>query len=360
MNTTLAYVGSRTTVERNARGAGLSVFRLDDATGGLELLQVCGDLVNPSYLTLHPRGHRLYTVHGDRREISTLAVDPRSGRLTRLHTRTFEGRNPVHLALSPDARHVVVSSHLTGEVLVLPIDAAADDTVGEVVQRVALPGTPGPHRVEQPFSKPHFNPFSPDGRHLFVPDKGLDRIFTFRWQDDRLVPAEVPHVEAREGAGPRGVVCASGTDGQTQLYAANELDSTVTAYRCGPGGQLTPFQCLSSLPDHFTGNSRAAGIALHPSGRVLYVSNRGCDGVTVFDLDQASGRLTFLGAVPVQGRTPRFFTLTPDARFLQVLNEDSDSIVTFAVEADGRRLVPTGAVTPCGSPVCMVFGRTQG
>jgi 6-phosphogluconolactonase (cycloisomerase 2 family) len=42
-----------------------------------------------------------------------------------------------------------------------------------------------------------------------------------------------------------------------------------------------------------------------------------------------------------------------------MLNEDSDSIVTFAVEADGRRLVPTGAVTPCGSPVCMVFGQTH-
>ena len=43
-----------------------------------------------------------------------------------------------------------------------------------------LEGEPGPHRVEQPFAKPHQVEFDPSGRFIVVPDKGVDRIFTCR------------------------------------------------------------------------------------------------------------------------------------------------------------------------------------
>src|SRR3546814_14290243 len=47
-------------------------------------------------------------------------------------------------------------------------------------------------------------------------------------------------------------------------------------------GALQPFQVLPTLPDTYTGNSRAAGIALDTHGRHLYVSNRGDDSIAVF------------------------------------------------------------------------------
>ncbi len=78
--------------------------------------------------------------------------------------------------------------------------------------------------------------------------------------------------------------------------------------------------------------------------------------MVVFDIDPASGRLTFAQAVKTSGRTPRFFTLSPDGRWLYALNEDSDTIVRFAVGAQGR-LMPAGEPMACGSPVCMVFSR---
>ena len=69
---------------------------------------------------------------------------------------------------------------IPGELVVVAVEPHG--TLGRVVQRVELPGEPGPHRVEQPFSKPHFNLFDPSGRFVVVPDKGLDRIFTFRFE----------------------------------------------------------------------------------------------------------------------------------------------------------------------------------
>jgi 6-phosphogluconolactonase (cycloisomerase 2 family) len=346
-----AYVGSRTTRERNARGEGISVFKLDPATRQMTLVQVLGDLVNPSFLALNRKGDALYAVHGDQQEVSAFRVNPDDGQLHFLNRQHCEGKNPVHLALDPTERFLVVSNHLSGSLAVLPVQA--NGSLSPVSQLVMLEGTPGPHKVEQPFSKPHFNPFDPAGRFVVVPDKGLDRIFCFRFEDGRLQPADTASVATRETAGPRHLAFHPQAP---FAYVVNELDSTVTAYRfSAETGRLEPLQVISALPDWFTGNSRASGIVIDRAGRTLYASNRGYDSIAVFRIEAASGRLVFLGAEPSEGRTPRFFSLSPDGRTLFALNEDSDKIVLFAVHETTGRLSPTGLSVGCGSPVCMVF-----
>lgn len=346
-----AYVGSRTTRERNARGEGISVFRVDPESGALERVQVVGGLVNPSYLTLGRDGERLYTVHGDQSDVSAFAVDRKSGRLELLNRQSTEGRNPVHLAVDPSGRHLVVTNHIGASLAVLPL--APDGALLPVRQVLTLSGPIGPHRIEQQQAKPHANPFDPSGRNVLVPDKGLDRVFSFRFEEGALVPAERPFVAAREGAGPRQLVFHPNG---AFAYVVNELDSTVTTYRfSAETAALEPLQILSALPATFTGNSRAAGIAIDAAGRCLYTSNRGHDSIALFHIDAATGMLRFVGAESTLGRTPRFFTLSPDARLLFALNEDSDAIVSFRVDAATGRITPTGRPVSCGSPVCMVF-----
>lgn len=347
-----AYVGSRTTRERQARGEGITVWEVD-ATGELSRQQVLGDLVNPSYLTLNRRGDRLYTVHGDGEAVSVLAVDPIDGSLQLMQTLGCGGRNPVHLALEPQERFLIVSNHLSGNVAVLPLEAGG--RLGPVSSLTHLPGTPGPHRSEQPFSKPHFNPFDPSGQWVLVPDKGLDRIFSFRFAEGHLTPADMPHAQLREGAGPRHL--AFHPAGRW-AYVVNELDSTVTACAFDPGsGALSPFQRLSSVPDDHTGDNRAAGIVVDGPGRAVYASNRGHDSIAAFAIDPACGRLRPLGCAASGGRTPRFFALDPSGQRMYVLNEDSDSITMLAVDAATGALRATGRTVACGSPVCMVFSR---
>ncbi len=347
-----AYVGSRTTRERNARGEGISVYRWNVDGGALERVQLLGGLANPSFLALNRAATRLYAVHGDGEDISAFRVDPASGRIEPLNRQSTGGRNPVHLALSPSEHHVVVSNHLGSNLAVLPIEP--DGGLLPLTQLVPLTGEPGPHRKEQPFAKPHFNPFDPDGRFVVVPDKGVDRVFTFRFEDGRLSPAAVPETMAREGAGPRHLAFHPT---QPWAYVINELDSTVTACRFDPcRGELQPFQIVSTLFDRFTGNSRAAAIQAHPGGQVLYASNRGEDSIAVLRIDTADGRLTLTQTMKSGGRTPRFITLSPDARWMYALNEDSDSIVLFSVDPLSGALGATGQTWHCGSPVCMVFG----
>ena len=345
-----AYVGSRTTRERHARGDGISIYRVGD-DAGLTLVDVVRDLVNPSYLALDHGGNCLYAVHGDRTEISAFRIERTTGRLALINRQQTGGENPVHLALAPDGRHIVVSNHVTSSLAVLPV--AGDGSLGEVAQLVHLEGPLGPHRVEQQMSKPHFNPFSPCGQFVAVPDKGLDRTFIFRFDAGRLTPAAPPFAVAREGAGPRHLAFHP----QLELaYVVNELDSTVTACRWGTGdGALQPLQIVPMLPATFTGNSRAAALAIDATGSTLYASNRGHDSIAVFRIDGATGLLALTETVPTGGRTPRAIALAPDGRHLYVMNEDSDTIVALAVHPSTGQLHATGIPVACGSPVCMVF-----
>ena len=347
-----AYVGSRTTRERNARGEGLSVHHVDAKDGSLERVQVLGEVVNPTYLAVSADGRRLYTVHGDRTEASAFAVDAASGRLERINTVDCGGLNPVHLTHDMSGQFLVVTNHLRGGVAVLPIGPGGE--LLPPVQTVATEGIPGPHRTEQPGPKPHFSGFDSTGLWLLVPDKGLDRTFVFRYAAGRLALAG--EAEARPGAGPRHLAVHPRGD---RVYVVNELDSTLTTLAFDPGsGALVQLHWLPTLPGGFTGHSRAAGIALDTAARTLYASNRGHDSIAVFTLDATSGLPRFVDAVPTGGRTPRSFTLSPDGQRLYALNEDSDSITLFDVAADGR-LQPTGRSTVCGSPVCLVFGSAD-
>jgi 6-phosphogluconolactonase (cycloisomerase 2 family) len=346
-----AYVGSRTTRERNARGDGISVYRCVPASGVLELVQVHGDLVNPSFLALNKAGDRLYSVHGDCEEISAFVVDRITGRIEFLNRQSTQGKNPVHLALDPTERFVVVSNHISSSLAVLPIEA--NGALGELTQLLKIEGEPGPHRKEQPFAKPHFNPFDPSGHFVVVPDKGLDKTLVFRFENGQLTPAAFPEALGREASGPRHLAFHPG---KPWVYIANELDSTVTACRLDAAtGQLTPFQIVSGLADSYTGNSRISEIEVHPSGKTLYVSNRGEDTIGVFSIYSATGRISLIQSMQCGGKTPRFFSLTPDGHFMHVLNEDSDSIVTLSVDAQSGMLSETGQSQSCGSPVCMVY-----
>ena len=347
-----AYVGCRTTKERNARGLGIEVFRVEP-TGAWSHVQRVTGLDNPSFLALDREQRFLYAVHGDLSEISAYRVDPATGMLTFLNRQSTEGRNPAHLLVDASNRFVLVANYATGTLAVLP--RRADGSLGPVQQLVANPGTPGPHKVDQTFSHPHEIAYSPDGRYLIVPDKGLDRVFTYRFDADRgvLAPGEAPFVQVRPGAGPRHIAFHPS---EPYAFVAHELDASVGAYRYdAQSGALTPFQVIPSVPDSFTGANTAAEIAISLDGRFVFVSNRGHDSVGSFAVDPASGRLSPLGWVSTQGQGPRFFAMDPSGTVLHVANENSDSIVSFGLDAETGALAPTGRVIATGSPVCIVF-----
>ncbi|PXA86949.1 hemagglutinin [Nostoc sp. 3335mG] len=351
-----AYVGCRTSRERNAKGDGIGVYRIG-ADGSWARIQLVDGLVNPSYLAFDRTGQTLFAAHGDTTDASAFHVDRASGTLRFLNRVETGGWNPVHLTPDPTNRFLVVANHIVKDgvksgIASLPI--GADGSLGAAVDVVAFSGQIGPHRVEQPFPKPHQVEFDRSGRFIIVPDKGCDRVAVYTINTaGKLQPVADATAPARETSGPRHVALHP----ENRLaYVINELDSTICAYHFDAGtGAVRPFQIVSALPDSFTANSRGSEIAISNDGRFLYASNRGHDSVAIFAIDQGSGRLASVGWVPSMGKTPRFFALGPDGKSLFVANEEGHDIVRYARDPRSGHLTDPEVIAETGSPTCILF-----
>ena len=103
-----AYVGCRTTKERNARGEGLKTYAIE-ASGQWRELQCLATEPNPSYQTLDREGKFLYSVHGDFTKASSYKILP-DHTLEHINTIDIGGRNPVDITVDKENRRVIVAT----------------------------------------------------------------------------------------------------------------------------------------------------------------------------------------------------------------------------------------------------------
>lgn len=346
-----AYVGCFTSEKRKARGKGVAVFRIEPVTGAWSFVEACDAVPNPSYICLDRTQRFLYSAHGDSDEVCSYARDAQTGRLKFLNKQKTEGDNSSTVEVDQSNRWALFS---TGPgVALFPI--LQDGTLGPYSDLVVPEGKPGPLREEQEATHPHQASYDLTGKFVVVPDKGLDRIHVFRFDAGRgkLLPCEPPSVKARYGVIPRHVAFHPS---RPYAYVVNEQESTVNAYHWdATRGALKPFQRVTTLPASFVADNTAAEIAILPSGKFLYASNRGHDSIVIYAVNASDGTIDPIGWEPVQGRKPRFFALDPDASHLYAANQDSHTIVVFRIDHATGKLEPTGQVIETGSPACIAF-----
>jgi 6-phosphogluconolactonase len=85
----------------------------------------------------------------------------------------------------------------------------------------------------------------------------------------------------------------------------------------------------------------AADLHLTPDGRFLYASERTSSTIGAFRVDNASGKLTFIGSTATE-KQPRGFAIDPSGRFLVASGEKSDMLAVYAIDAENGMLKLTG------------------
>jgi 6-phosphogluconolactonase len=325
-----AYVGS---------GSGeISVFALDPSSGALDPRGQIPGGANPSFLAFSADRRFLYAVNegGGGGQVAAFAIDPDTGGLSFLNRVPSEGSGPTHLTIDGSGRFVLVANYGDGTVAVLPIQA--DGRLGAAVD------------TEAPGQNAHQVVTDPANAFLLVPCLGSNWVAQLELDPatGQLTPNAVPTVDSAPGAGPRHLAFHPGG---RWVYAINERDSTITRYDFDPAtGRLSPDQSVSTLPVGFSGNNTGAEIAVHPSGALVFSSNRGHDSIAIFRVDAADGRLTPAGHAPTGGRTPRHFSLTPDGALLLAANQQSGDIHAFRVDPSAATLTPLGPVAQVNRP----------
>ncbi len=193
--------------------------------------------------------------------------------------------------LDQQRRHLLVAHYNSGSVSVVPVGADGRlGTPSDVVQHSG--SSVNPDRQNGPHA--HCVTKEPGNRFAFVCALGLDKVMVYRFDAERgrLTPHDPPFASIEPGSGPRHMVFSP--DGRV-AYVFNEMSSTVNAFSYAAGsGVLKEIQTIATLPADFTGDSTAAEIDVHPSGKWLYVSNRGHDTVVLFSIDSSKGTLTLV------------------------------------------------------------------
>jgi 6-phosphogluconolactonase len=249
-------------------------------------------------------------------------------------------------------RVVLVANYVGGSVALLAIQA--DGALAPATKVVQHAGS-GPNAERQSSPHAHCIVADPSNRFVLAADLGADRVFLYRLDLDG---SSLRHVEGgdavmRPGAGPRHIAFHPTLP---LVFVANELDSTVATLRFdAERGTLSPLDTRSTLPAGWTGTNYPADIHVTPSGRTLYVSNRGHNSIAVFSVAESTGALALDQVISTDGDWPRNFSLDPTGRWLLVANQRSDSIVVFRRDQRSGRLTPTRQRIELPSPVCLRF-----
>ncbi|MCA9878643.1 MAG: lactonase family protein [Thermomicrobiales bacterium] len=362
----VAYIGSYTRPAEGGSGNdadGISVYAVDPASGALTLRQVAPQ-ANPSWVALDPGQRFLYAAtetddyEGEHSGgMAAYAVNPADGTLTYINEQSSGGAHPCHQSVDPSGRFLVAANY-NGPFVVFPI--RPDGGLDPVCFVWQNEGT-GPDEARQEMSHPHCALFTPDGRFLATADLGVDAVQIFRLDDDGTLNQESMALLA-EGSGPRHLVFSP--DG-TVLYVANELNATITALAFDPetGDLGEEIQTISMVPDDFTDERSAAEIALHPSGRFLYASNREvspsqsplASSIVAYAVDEEAGDLTLLGHTFEGLDVPRGFAIDPTGTWLYVASQNGHDLRQYAIDAETGALTPTGEVLQTPSPVSVLF-----
>jgi 6-phosphogluconolactonase len=347
----LMYVGTYT-----GKGSdGIYAYQFDSTTGTAKPLGLMAKVDNPSFLTLSPNGRTLYAAdetHDYKNEKSgyiTVFARAADGKLTEGQRFSSHGADPCDLAVDPSGRVLAVANYTGGNFVSFPL---GPDGLAAPEHFAEFSGTGvGPNHDRQDSPHGHSVNFSSDDRFLLATDLGTDEILVRQLDKETLDPGRSLSVKVHPGAGPRHLVFNRANN---RVYVVNEIDSTVVGYEF-KNGTLTEFQQVSTLPEDFKSLNTTAEIAIDPSGKFLYASNRGHDSIARFTIDQRSGRLTEAGWTPSGGKGPRNFTIDPSGHFLLAANQNSANIAIFRINAKTGDLKPAGVVSGIDSPVCLLF-----
>lgn len=355
---TLMYVGTFTDTPAQSKGIYLFWFRPTDAQMALTPLGVAAETASPSFLTLDRKRHLLFCANEtDSFEgkpggaVSSFSIEPNTGKLTLISQQPSMGTRPCHVVLDKTGRNVIVANYNSGSVAVLPVNN--EGKLGEptcVIQDTGSSVNPtrqtGPHA--------HCVALSPDNRFAFVCDLGIDKVLIYKFDAEhgKLIANDPAFVSVKPGSGPRHLTFSP--NGKF-AYLICEMASSVTAFAYdAKTGTLKTLQTVSSLPSSFQGENTAAEIAIEPSGKFLFASNRGENSVAQFQIDRKHGTLEWTGEQSTGGKTPRHFAVGPSGRDLVICNQDSDSVMRSTMDSSGR-LLPATLLAKVPAPVCTVF-----
>ena len=348
------FIGTYTGNDSVSRGIYTCLF--DDDTGRLSSPVLAAEAVSPSFLAIHPNGQWLFAVNeiseGEGRGNGAVSAFRMSenGQLTLINQQPSLGGAPCHCDIDATGKYLLIANYVGGNVVVYPIgDDGSLHPASSNIQHVGS----SVNAQRQEAAHAHSINLSADNQFAYAADLGTDRIQIYRFDAGRgLLSASTPSsVSVQAGGGPRHFdIHPNGRF----AYSNNELTAMVSVFHRDPEyGGLTLVQDISTLPDGADVRKSTAECLVHPSGKFVYVSNRGHDSIAIFRVNPQDGKLSIVAVTSTGGREPRNFFIDPSGKWLLAENQNSDSVIVFTINPESGAITPTTNRIEVGRPVCI-------
>ncbi len=336
------YLGTYTGGKTNP-SMGIYQCELNMSDGKMTAPTLAVETKDPSFLAIHPNKKFLYAVNEGQATVSAFAIDAATGKLKFLNSQPSQGGAPCHLIVDPSGKNVLAANYSGGSCICIPI--GSDGRLGKESSFQQHVGTK---------KNGHSIHVDQANQFAFCCDLGLDKVIIYAF--DPMKGTLTPHgtFDAPKGAGPRHF--AWSPDGK-RCYINGESDKTIIACEYDADkGALTQKQVLSTLPkDANRKGTSTAETVVHPSGKFVYVSNRGHNSIAIFSIDQKTHELTAVGHESRGIKTPRNFAIEPTGKYMLVANESGNNVLSFEISPTTGELTPTGSSVEISRPVCVRF-----
>lgn len=376
----MAYVGTFSSPLRDmlptqvdlppGNGRGIHLFQANRSTGAMTPAGVYEMGTSPSCLALNAAGTRLYSANETDRvgkdkhgTISAFAINRADGKLELLNTVDAGGAGPTFISIHPSGKFLLVANYFGGSVAVLPIleggqlGPATDvkNDAGKIGPARAVNAPPGSFAFSgHDRTHAHMIQADPTGRCVLHADLGLDKIYVWKFDDQKgvLTANDPPAVSLPPGDGPRHFHFHP--NGRW-FYSIQEEGSTLVLFDYdAANGRLTARQTISTLPPGFAGSNFCSEILVSADGRFIYAGNRLHDSIGIFAVGP-EGKLTFVADEWTRGDYPRSFNFDPTGKFFYCCNQRADNIAVFRVDTRTGGLHFTGHYAAVGNPSIIVF-----
>jgi 6-phosphogluconolactonase len=290
----------------------IQIYRLDPTDGSLKATATIATEGAPGALSVDADRRYFFASLRTNSSVASFRIDTEGGLASLGRTQLETGRNAAYLRPDRSGKWLLSASYAGGNVVSQGI---ADGVIGGTIQSIDTAKTA------------HFVSIDRSNTWVFVPHVAPNAVFQFRL--DPATGILSPAGQAPGGkpdAGPRHLAWHPTLN---MAYTSDEKGSSITAYTFDPNTGLTPVQTLSTLPPDFAGSNSTAEVKVHPTGRFVWVTNRGHDSLAGFTIDPA-GRLAPNGWTPTE-KTPRSFDIDSSGKFAFGAGEGSGRLAIFSV-----------------------------
>lgn len=355
----------------NDLARGLYTFTFDTRTGKASDISLAVECTNPVNLIAHSNQRFMYACRGqntrlDGQNIITAYAVQRDGKLKELNTVRSGGGGPTVGVVDKTGQNLLTTNFSTHSIVCFRLNkdgslGARSSMIGKEptgeIPAAMPPGSSAPAGAgNDERSKPHAIVLSSTERFALAAEISTNRVHVMRF--DATSGSLVTHQFADDTSAHSGPRHLAFHPSYKYLYTSGEENSSITAWSWDDTkGELKALQNVSSLPAGFTDKNNPADVVVHPSGKFVFVTNRGAGTLAGYRIDDKTGRLTAVSQTQLGSPACWGMLFDPTGQWALAAAQIGDAILFYSVNQNTGELTPTGQSLRTILPSCLRFAQ---